>query len=145
MEFEIKMKQQSIDEAVLAIKAQLKKDEKTLLSRNALIGEIDQAGNFNLTSRQRGAGLSQFIGKLVEEDENIYLKGEILLNNKKMKMFLIMMIFNGIFGLLLIFSGNPLFMLVGPVFITLPWVNVWIAKRGNYLKSSLNIIFSRMK
>ncbi len=109
---------------------------------NYLTGHVDDNGAFVFSCKARGAGLSEFEGSLTTKEDGIYLVGKIQPRQSKMKLLYGLIAFNMIFGLMLMFSKNPLLMLVSILFITIPWLNLVVAKKGNYLKASLAKIFN---
>lgn len=112
-----------------------------MLALNTLKGKIDSHGHFSLTSRARGAAFSQFEGQVYKRTDGIYLEGDIQPIPSKMRLIYGLVGFNAILALAMFASGNPIFQLAGVFFLIIPWLNVAVAKKGNYLRASLKKIF----
>jgi len=138
----IKMNQKTEKEARAYINDLLEKGNSKFMAFNYLIGHIDDTGVFVFSCRAKGAGLSEFEGRLITKEDGIYLVGNIQPRQSKMKLLYGLIAFNMILGLMLMFSANVLLKLVSIPFLTIPWLNVLVAKKGNYLKASLRKIFN---
>lgn len=139
--FQLKLKAQTIEEAIVLIQERLEKDKNGLLALNTLKGTIDNQGHFNLTSRARGAAFSQFEGQVLKRPDGVYLEGDIQPIPSKMRLIYGLVAFNAVLALAMFVSGNPIFQLAGVFFLIIPWLNVAVAKKGNYLRAALKKIF----
>lgn len=141
--YELKLKCKDLDETINYINELLDIGKDTMLARNVLTGEVTKDGRFTLSSKQRGASLSEYVGRIHVDESGVSLKGVIQARKKRLYLLFVLIVLNALLGFFMIFSGNGLFMLFGPLFIMLPWINVWLANRGHYLKASLKVIFNR--
>lgn len=139
--YKVKLKVNSKKEAIKYLEQLLEKGNKQILAMNVLSGSIDENGNFIFSSKAKGAALSEFVGSVVEKSDGLYLEGEISPRKKRMILLYGLIGLNALLGLLLMFSGNIIFQMVSILFLTVPWLNVWIAKKGTYLEASLKRIF----
>lgn len=96
-------------------------------------GTISKSGEFNISSKTRGSGIFQFIGKIEEVDGNIYLVGDISEKAVQIKIIYISILFMILLGFFIIFVMAPLGILIGPLFMIVPWFNLLYVKRSDAL------------
>lgn len=139
--FELKINAETVDEGVSLVKNRLEKDKGGVLALNTLKGKIDKQGHFSLTSRARGAAFSQFEGQVIKRSEGVFLEGDVHPISSKLKLLYGLVALNAVLAGAMFLSGNPIFQLFGVFFLVIPWLNVSVAKKGNYLRASLKKIF----
>lgn len=140
-EFNLKLNQSNMTEAREYIDALLENARTNKLKRNVLIGYIDDNNNFSFSSRAKGSSLTEFVGKMDMKEDGIYLIGHIRPKKEKMTILYAMSILNVVIALMLILSANPIFMLMSVLFLIVPVLNIWVTKKGFYLKASLRGLF----
>jgi hypothetical protein len=139
--FEMKTNYESIEEAVEKVAQLIENSKKTLVAMNLLTGEIKLGGEFILSSKARGAAMSEFIGKIVQREDGVYLVGIIQPKESAMKRFYLLGAFNLIFAFILVMSGNFVFVIFALLLLFVLFMNMNITKKGNYLRVSLKQIF----
>jgi len=124
-------------EVIDKLQALIDKGNSSILAYKALTGYIEPDGSFEISCRGRGTSLSQFRGQVVEGDQGICLEGVIEIKPSKRVLLGAVLGLNVLLGVALLLSGEPLFMLVSPLFIGVAGLNLFIANKGTYLKIAL--------
>ena len=102
-----------------------------------LWGTVDEQGRFEITSGKKGAALFIFRGKVEVIDNNIHMIGDISIRTHGKVMLYVSIVMMTLFGLLLIVSLNPVFILFGIMMIVLPWLNVVYAMKNDALYNQI--------
>lgn len=108
----------------------------------SLIGEVTDQNSFRIGSNQKSAATHEFIGYIVQKEDGIYMEGDIKARKFSERMIYLSLIFGVVFGIMLILSLNPVFVLFGILFMLMPWMNVIHLKKSNAL---YNLIIKKVK
>lgn len=96
-------------------------------------GEVYPDGRFVLSSRARGSAMFLFKGVIKEETDGVYMVGDIIKKPSAIKMVYGSIILSMMLAFGLILTMNPVFMLFGLLFATIPWLNLWILNTSDNL------------
>ncbi len=135
--YQIELKADNKKQAQIILKKMIENGKEIPFKVGALSGTVDDSGTFVLTVKARGASASEFVGKIEETEEGVYLTGEVQARKSMMRRIYALIAMNSIVGVLMFLSGNPIFQIFSLLFITVPWLNVSAARKGTYLKAAL--------
>lgn len=105
---------------------------------NKLYGVFDDTHHFMITSDARGAALFVFEGVIVERDDHINMEGDIKLRPMSKKIVTGSILVGLLVGILLISTLNAVFMLMGTLFMIVPWFNYLYVKKSDALYSMIH-------
>lgn len=135
--YQIKLKAENKKQALILLRKMIENSHEQTFSMGALSGTVSDSGSFVLTIKARGAAASEFVGQIEEGDDGVYLIGTVQPRKQMMRRIYGLIAMNSVLGLLMFLSGNPIFQVFSVLFITVPWLNLSAARKGNYLKSAL--------
>lgn len=113
---------------------------KTRLSTNysrQISGEVYPDGSFVLSSRAKGSSMFEFKGMIQEEDDGVYMIGDIKKKAIATYIVYLSIIISEIIALSLVMTLNPVFILFALFFFTLPWLNLIYLSRSDSLYKDL--------
>lgn len=99
----------------------------------SLIGNIQEDNSFLIGSNQKSVALHEFIGVIVQEEDGIYMKGDIR-PRLFSKIFIYFSVLLGLaFGIGMILTWSPVLMIFGLVFMIVPSLNIVFMNKSNAL------------
>lgn len=98
-----------------------------------IIGEVSSDYKFVISSSMKNAATHEFVGDIVAREDGIYMVGIVRPRKLTSIMTYISIVLGVFFGIGLILSFNPVFVLFGFFFIFIPWLNLLYLKKSQVL------------
>lgn len=113
---------------------------RTRISTNFLrqiSGEIHEDGSFILSSRMKGSAMFEFIGKIIEKPDGVYMIGDIRPKPIQLKIIYVSIVLMSLLGFLFIFTMGVVGLLFGAIFLIGPWFNLILINKSDYLYNDI--------
>jgi len=134
---EIKTKYKSVEECVLQCRDVKRKNCFESLFKRELFGEIFADRSFNLRSRKKGSYYFEFVGRIEERGDGIYMVGKIQPKRTFHVVLYGVILFFITLGLFLIASLQQIPVLIGFFFLAIGGLYVMILKKFDGLYKDL--------
>lgn len=115
---------------------------KTILATTysrQISGEVYPDGSFVLSSRAKGSAMFEFKGVIREEEDGVYMQGDIIKKPSAIKIVYGSILISTVIAIAMVLTMNPVFILFAVLFATMPWLNLMIINKSDFLyKDILN-------
>lgn len=100
-------------------------------------GEVFPDGNFVLSSRAKGSSMFEFKGIISEEADGVYMKGDIVKKSSSIRIVYGSILISTLIAIAMVMTMNPVFILFAILFATIPWLNLIIINKSDFLYNDI--------
>jgi len=129
----IKTKYQTKTECMENCRDIKKKTKLATTYSRQISGEVYADGRFELSSMAKGSSMYEFKGIIKEESDGVYMVGDIIKKPFALKMIYGSIAISTIMAIGLAMTMNPVFIFFAVLFVTVPWLNLIIINKSDYL------------